>query len=602
MALRGAGSRHVVWACIVLLGALVFGCGPENSGNQAGGLFRLTVLHSNDGESRLLNAGHGMEDFGGVARFAAQVKKLRREAQASAASPRGGTIVLSAGDNYLASPEFDVSLKRGVPYFDSLAADLINYDAVGIGNHEFDLGPDVFANFVTDVRSAPFVSANLDFTRQARLQTLAESGRIVPSIVLDVGGEKIGVIGATTPRLSHISRPSNVAVRADLGAIVQGQIDRLRKSGVNKIVLISHLQSIEEDRALASQLRGLALIVAGGGNELLANEGDALIPGEGQDVYGPYPMWAEDADGKRVPVVTTNGDYRYVGRLIVDFDAQGNVVAIDEASGPVRVAGGGLPDAIAPDAEVDAQVTQPVDRALTSLTRKVVATAEVPLDGRRGSVRTEETNVGDVVADAMLAQARALAPQLRAPLADVALVNGGSLRNNTVIPAGPITERDVFDILPFPDVVTLVANVPASQFKELLENAVSRVDRISGRFAQVSGFRFVWSSQAPAQELDRTGAVVKPGQRIRQVTLDDGTVLVRDGAVVPGVRPVNVATTDFLARGGDQSPYRGRAFATLGRSSRKALTDFVRGNLNGVIEAHAYPTGGVGRIVEESGK
>jgi len=596
----GARSHRFLLNWVLLILVLAAGCDSAGDRAKAGGPFRLTVLHNNDGESRLLDAGRGMEDFGGVARFAAQLNKLREEAETSGSGARQGVIVLSAGDNFLASPEFDASLRRGVPYFDSLAVNLIGYDAIGIGNHEFDLGPDIFANFVEGVTGAPFVSANLDFSKQSKLQGFAEDGRIVPATVLEAGGEKIGVIGATTPGLSYVSRPGNVAVRSDLPGIVQEQIDKLVQAGVNKIVLVSHLQSIKEDLALAAKLRDLDLMIAGGGNELLANEGNELIPGEGERVYGTYPMLAKDADGRAVPVVTTNGDYRYVGRLIVDFDANGKVVAIDKASGPVRVAGGSLSDAIAPSDEVEAQVTQPVRRALTALTRNRVAKTEVPLNGRRSSVRTRETNLGDIVADALLAKARALAPALRAPSADVALVNGGSMRNNTLIPAGNITERDTFDILPFPDVLTLVANVPAQQFKELLENAVSGVHKISGRFPQVAGFRFRWSPQGAAQKVDGAGKVTAHGERIREVVLDDGPVVVRDGAVVPNAPSVNVATTDFLARGGDQYPYRGRAFVTLGVSPRKALTDFLQSQLKGVVRAGVYPEGGNGRIVEEA--
>jgi 5'-nucleotidase/UDP-sugar diphosphatase len=423
---------------------------------------------------------------------------------------------------------------------------------------------------------------------------------VVPRTVVEAGGERVGVIGATTPRLPHISRPLSVAVRSDLKEIIQAQIDALKGEGINKIILLSHLQNIEEDVALAAQLRGVDVIVAGGGNELLANAGDELIPGDADNVYGPYPQLGADADGKKVLIVTTSGDYQYVGRLIVDFDGKGDVVGFDKASGPVRVAGDSYPDAVAPLPEAVAEVTQPVERALASLKQHVVATAEVSLDGRRGPVRTRETNEGDLVADSFLAAAKAAAPARRVPLADVAIINAGSIRNNSILPSGPVTEWDTFEILPFPDVVTLVANISAQQFKELLENAVSAVDRRAGRFAQVSGFRFRWSLSGVAQELDRDARVKVPGTRIREVVLDNGTTLVRDGMVLAGAPRLNVATTDFLARGGDEYPYRGAAFVTLRVSGRKALADFVEKDLNGMIRAKAYPEGGSGRIVEET--
>lgn len=596
-----ACARHGIAGLVFLALMVVGGCGSEGEGERTAGRFRLTVLHNNDGESHLLSPGAGLEDFGGVARFAAVVKKLREEAQTDAAAS-GGVVMLSSGDNFLASAEFDASMKRGVPFFDSVALHLIGYDAIGIGNHEFDLGPDVLVQFIEGVQDTPFVSANLDFTNQRALRSLARQGRVTAKTVLDVGGERIGVVGATTPRLAYISRPLNVAVRSDLRDIIQAEIDELEAQGIDKIILLSHLQSISEDLELAAELRGLDVMVAGGGNELLANEGDRLLPDDSGTVYGPYPMFGVDGDGKKVPVVTTNGDYRYVGRLVVDFDEKGNVVEIDGKSGPVRVAGGDHPDAVAPLAEVEAQVTQPVARALASLKERIVASTEVSLDGRRSAVRSRETNEGDLIADAVLAKAKAAAPARRVPLADVALVNGGSIRNNSVLSPGPISEWETFDILPFPDVVTVVANVPAVQFKELLENSVSLVEQMSGRFAQVSGFGFRWSPSETPQQLDSEGRVTVPGSRVREVVLEDGTPIVRSGRVLAGAPSVNVATTDFLARGGDQYPYRGTAFVTLGVGVRKALMDFLQHDLNGVVRRETYPEGGTGRIVREDGR
>ena len=127
--------------------------------------FRLTILHNNDGESQLINAGRGLEDFGGVARFAAQVAKLRQEAIDSGS----GVLVLSAGDNYRAGPEFSASLaRRPAPFYDTIALDLIGYDAIVLGNHEFDFGPEVLADAISGSTSpAPFLSANLGLQRRA---------------------------------------------------------------------------------------------------------------------------------------------------------------------------------------------------------------------------------------------------------------------------------------------------------------------------------------------------------------------------------------------------------------------------------------------------
>jgi 5'-nucleotidase len=168
--------------------------------------FWLTVLHNNDGESQLINAGEGLEDFGGAARFTMLVRNLKFEAEHGPRSEtlhRGGkrgVIMVSSGDNFLAGPEFNASLDKGIPFFDSIAMDAIGYDAIAIGNHEFDFGPEILADFISGfVSDAPFLSANLDVSAEPDLQDLVNAGRIAKSTVVEVRGERIGIVGATTP-------------------------------------------------------------------------------------------------------------------------------------------------------------------------------------------------------------------------------------------------------------------------------------------------------------------------------------------------------------------------------------------------------------------
>ncbi len=549
--------------------------------------FWLTILHNNDGESQLLNAGEDLEDFGGVARFVALARDLRDDAE-------DGVLMLSSGDNFLAGPEFSASLEKGVPFYDSLALRRALYDAIAIGNHEFDFGPDVLADFIKGFRGrVPFLSVNLDVSPEPRLQVLAEQGIIAASTVVETAGEEVGVIGATTPQLRSISSPRDVVVDPDVARLVNRQAKMLTKDGVDKIVLISHLQSVEEDRELAGSLRRVDVIIAGGGDELLANDGDLLLPGDVP--VGPYPIIERDRQNREVPIVTTSGGYRYVGRLVVGFNRRGRVVAIDDESGPVRVSGV-APDAVEPDPVVQSNVVEPVTEALAELASNVVGTSEVALDGTRTNIRTIETNQGNLIADALLWQATQLAPSFGAPLPDIALQNGGGIRNESVIGPGPVSELDTFDMLPFANFVSVVPDIPATQLKELLENAVSRVDLVDGRFTQVAGFSFSWDPDGTPQIVDDAGTVLTPGSRVVDVTLDDGTVLVEDGAVVAGAPAVSIATIDFSARGGDQYPYRGAPFTTLGVTYQQALRAYIETGLSGTITAADYPEGGEGRI------
>jgi 5'-nucleotidase len=115
----------------------------------------------------------------------------------------------------------------------------------------------VLADFIAGFgrKPPPFVSANLDFSDEARLEALVRQGTLVASTTVRERGERIGIVGATTPALASISSPRNVKVLDDVAGLVQDQVDQLTAAGVDKIILISHLQSLIEDRALVPMLR-----------------------------------------------------------------------------------------------------------------------------------------------------------------------------------------------------------------------------------------------------------------------------------------------------------------------------------------------------------
>ncbi|MGI9609613.1 MAG: bifunctional metallophosphatase/5'-nucleotidase, partial [Acidimicrobiia bacterium] len=131
----------------------------------------LTVLHNNDGESQLVNAGDGLEAFGGVHRFGQVVT------QQKVAAGRGNQteyIFVSSGDNFLASPEFQASINDGV-FYDANALGALDYDAIQIGNHDFDFGPQLLADFINSYRvreRTPYLASNLDFSGEPALQEL----------------------------------------------------------------------------------------------------------------------------------------------------------------------------------------------------------------------------------------------------------------------------------------------------------------------------------------------------------------------------------------------------------------------------------------------
>ncbi len=565
-------------ALTLVLGLFVAAPVASQEGESGSGEFTLVILHNNDGESKLLeDADSG---YPGAARFATKMKELQAQAG-------GAVLSVTSGDNFLASQEFGVSLARDGALFDSVALSGL-YDAMALGNHDFDFGPDVTARFIEGFTPpVPFLSANLDFSGEPALAALEEAGRLAASVVIEKGGERIGVIGAVTPWLANISSPRNVKI-SEVSAAVAAETAKLTAEGVNKIILASHLQDVAEEVALVAELTDVDVVIAGGGDDLLANEGDTCMPDE--DPAAPYPIRVTDASGSEVPVITAPGGYRCIGELTVVFDSEGAVVSAEG-----RSVGVGLD--VVPDPGVQAAVVDPLTAAVSDIDTHVIGVSEVDLDGRRSMVRTTDTNVGGLLADALRVRASHLAAGFGISAPEVAVSNGGGIRNDSVIPAGDFTTGMTWDIAPFNNYV-VVGEVPRETFHLMLEQALSRLPGAGGQFAQVSGFALEYDPSAAAQEVDRSADCAitgSPGERVQNVTLADGTVIVRDGTVVPG-DPVTLATVDFLARGGDCYPLGGVTTTRLPVTYQQALADYVAQDLEGMITTAAYPTDGGGRI------
>lgn len=547
----------------------------------------LTVLHNNDGESAVLPDG----DEGGAGRFVAAVDAAKAEAEAET----DGVVMLSSGDNFLAGPTFSASRETfedddpdNDTFYDALLLDRIGYDAIALGNHDFDFGPETLAEFIGEFPSAPqYLSANLD-TDGTALAPLVEDGTLAPRTVVDAAGTRVGIVSVVTPALAAVSSPGDVEVDPDVAGVVQEQVDALESEGVDTIVLISHLQAIGEELALIPSLSGVDIVVGGGGDELLADDPGQLLPSDDPaDILGPYPLEAVSRDGIEVPVVTTAGNYGYLGRLIAQLDPAGGFIAEGEGSQASPVVGGDV------DAGTVAEVEDPVQAFVDELEETVVADSEVPLNGQRGDVRTVETNLGNLLSDAYAQQVGALTDEDQ-PL--VGLQNGGGIRNDSVLPAGEVTRADTFDIVPFGNTLSITRDVDSEQLLAVVEHAVSNVENVDGRFGQFSGLRFDYDASAPA------------GSRVADITLDDGTEVAVGGEAVPTAPDVALALLNFTANGGDGYPLgeeAGLPFEALGVTEREAFEAFLtgpadEGALAGVITAEQYPEGGEGRITESS--
>ncbi|WCO65369.1 choice-of-anchor I family protein [Iamia majanohamensis] len=555
----------------------------------------LSLLHNNDGESTitpLTYSSDGTEyPVAGVSAFASVIDREAADARADLSS----VLNVYAGDAFLASAALTCSLPpnpASTPVYDAEAQKRMDFDAHIFGNHEFDYSPDFLERFVrgfdtNGVRNQPFLSANLDLSGEPGWADLvdgdglivghATDGRTVARSLIHTDpftGARFGVVGATTPDLPSISSPRNVAVTssdaASTAAVVQAEVDRLSGLGVQKVILVSHLQAVANDQELVGLLRDVDVAVAGGGDDLLANDEGELLPGEAAPIVGDYPLLGSDVDGATVPIVTTAGNYKYLGRLDVRFDDAGEVVEVLTDSGPKRVAPEsdgaatlGLTDAVVPDADVEGAAVDPVEECQAELAEPIIGT-EVVLDTSRAGARSRESNTGNSVADAYIDSYVRYAAANGLPAAGpenpvVAIQNGGGIRQNagdtlptTGAAPGTISRLDTNNVLAFFNTQTVVQDVTATELEGILEHAAANVG--GGAFLQIGGIRVTYDTSRQAEVLagtspDRT--VATAGQRVVAAELVDGTDLIVDGTPAPGAPAVDIVTNSFTAGGGD---------------------------------------------------
>ena len=571
------GEALIVTANEVSGTVTVFGTEFEDEG------FAFRIIHNNDGESKIVPDTIAGRVIGGAAQFKAVVDSLK-----DVGVP---TVTLSSGDNFLAGTAFNASLSRdpSLPYYDAIVLDSIGYDAIAIGNHDFDFGPDVLEKMIRDfqVTQPPYLSANLDFSGEPGLQALVDEGRIAKSTIVEVEGEKIGVIGLIYDEVNTITSLRNVTVDTALVSIAQTEIDMAMAEGANKIILITHLQSITREFDLIQNLSGVDVVIAGGGDEFLTNDVEKnSLPGLSQ--FGPYPLKRADVNGDSVLVVTTPGNYRFVGNLEVRFNDAGELDAVIQGSDLILVAD------VAPDAGLVSSVVDSILDFQANLSQNILAITEVDLDGSRPNIRIQETNLGNLVADAFMYIANTSGVAFDENVPMVAVQNGGGIRNEGIIPAGSqISEQTTIDILAFPNDLGYIEPLTPVEFKEVIEHAFSGIEAVEGRFLQISGFKIVWDSLGV------------PGQgRIVDVELNDGTKIVSNYEVVDGAPNIYVVTNNFTAGGGDNFPILGeKAFTRLGFTYQRALFEYLiatamEGGLEGVVTAEQYPAGGEGRILQ----
>ena len=601
--------------------------------SDPGSAVTLTILHNNDGESALLpdrsfKTAQGTLIFGSAAAFSSVMK---REVKA-AKSARNALLSVYAGDSFLASKNLICSEpannSSAATVYDGVAQSLMPYDVHVLGNHEFDYGTGFLKRYIESFSSKnryPFISGNMDFTANADLSSMVSKREpILRGIMIGkklgqsyvhkdyTTGAVFGVVSAITPTLRKISSPGTSKLTtsdiATTAALVNKQAAELQAKGVNKIILVSHLQGVAYDKQLIALLKNVDVAIAGGGDDLLTNpdvaESIQLIPGERKPV-GKYPEMVKDADGVDVPLITAKGNYSYLGRFDVTFDAKGKVSSYNKTTSyPRRVIPSssvskalGVSDAVTPDARIVSAVEVPLNACLTGFA-KPIASSKIVFATDRGSatvlgVRTAETNGGNLLADSFLHAYSTRAAGANLPAAGsanpvVALQNGGGIRQNggvtlpTTGAAGAISRGNTFDLLPFDNRLVAITSVSAADIKETLERSCSVGTSGGGQFLQVAGMKVTCSRAGTAIVVSNptgdsyAGNVTTVGTRVKDVTLLDGRALVKDGAVVANAPAVTVVTNTFTADGGDNYPTLAKLVKVgFGVSYEQALYDYL---------------------------
>lgn len=509
---------------LLLAVVMVFGLMTAAFAADADLAGKTVVLHTNDV--------HGQVDL------YAKVAALKKDYEAKGAD----VILVDAGDYAQGTPY--VSDSQG-----KTAIELMNaagYDVVTLGNHEFDYG---YANLQTIMKDAKFkVVCNIKYNGKLAFDA--------SYVVETKGGLKVGFLGLTTPETSTKAHPAKIkgvtfmAQNALYSFASQEAVD-LKAGGSDVVIALTHLGVDPESKPNRS-------------TDLYANAKgiDFIIDGHS------HTKMTEGENGE--PIQSTETKLKYVGVVVID-----NATKKIESNELIQLDGYANEDADT-KAAADAIITD-VDARLGA----VFAKSEVELNGKRDpGVRTQETNLGDLITDALLWYATKDG-KLDVP-ADhiVAVTNGGGIRAS--IKAGDITMKDINTVLPFGNTVAVVY-ISGEKLLESLEAATQSAPTALGGFPQIAGINLSLCTGAAYDKQDETypgGSTYYGPKSINRVTINS-----INGKPFRAKDTYAVVTNDFMAAGGDVY----YAFASspkivdTGTPMDEALVEFIKVKLNGVI-------------------
>jgi 5'-nucleotidase len=431
-------------------------------------IVRVTLLQLNDVYQ---TAAVDKGERGGLARVATLRKKIMDQ------SPH--TLFLLGGDT-LAPSVASIAFK-GKQMID--VWNHIGLDYAALGNHEFDFGDSVLLERMKESRFTWLAANVID------KKTRKPFGGTPPFVIREFDGIKIGLFGLLTPETARSSKPGPDVEFLDPIETAKRVVSEIRKEGAKVIVALTHL-TMSQDKELA---RSVSLDVIVGGHE------HALL----QSLSG------------RTPIFKVGSDARTLGRIDLNIYSQsGELHSIDWELIPVT-------RNITEDSSTVA-IVEGYEKKVSVELDKPIGRTSVILDAQQKTNRSSETNLGNFITDAYR----------NATKADVAIINSGSIRSNTIYSPGELTKRDALSILPFESTIVKIEAL-GSTLRAALEHGVSRIaeDKEEGRFPQVSGLRFTFDSSRPS------------GSRVTSVTVGDEPL--------DDKKIYTLATNSYLVGGGD---------------------------------------------------
>ncbi|KAK0095135.1 hypothetical protein PV326_009160 [Microctonus aethiopoides] len=487
--------------------------------------WRLRIVHTNDMHARfeqtsaLSTKCHPQDAaagkcYGGFARIASLVRKSRNSTVP--------IIFLNAGDTYQGSIWYSVHKWKIVARF----LNLLNPDAISLGNHEFDEGPEGLVPFI-NAATFPIVTANLNLTREPQLAAT----KLKNSVILNVAGHKVGVIGYLTPETKIISSSGDVEFLDEVKSI-NDEVKLLQAEGVKILIALGHSGFIM-DKKIAAEVDGLDLVIGGHTNTF-------LYTGTKPDLERPeglYPTEVIQKNGRKVYVVQAYAYTKYLGNLTVDFDHEGEIKNIQ-----------GDPILLDSNIEEAEDILQELDKwrpAVVNLTETIVGSTKVLLDGDSKHCRAGECNLGNLITDAMIDyNVRDYISKNGWTDAAISIHNSGSIRTSIVkSPEDKITMSDVLAVLPFNSEV-IKMNLSGRVILQMLEHSVyylniNDTSDLRGGFLHFSGLQVEYDLSQPS------------GSRVNSVLVRCAECRVPIFEKLEENKIYKILTTDFIGNGGD---------------------------------------------------